>query len=154
MHDIIYRNNNLTNIKPTVHIFINKNSLNWGYVKNMDELFNLSKKNYPQYEWIQISPNFVFNVSETMKLFARTKLFVSATGSCSFNMIFLHPNCGVLLIDSTICNSPCIAIAHTLDIWFYYCASPHIRRDGRKGGTLDKNVFSKVLTKSRLRGGQ
>ncbi|EAX93194.1 hypothetical protein TVAG_199680 [Trichomonas vaginalis G3] len=146
LHDVIFRVNNLTNLKPTLHVFINKAKKNWGHVTNMHQLYDLSRKNFPQYDWRLLPDTFVLNASETMRTLARTKIFISATGSCSFNMIFLPQNSGLLLIDSRFLNSPCIAIAHTLNIWFYYIASNRINRiPGRTGGRLEVNVFNKSL---------
>ncbi|EAY21348.1 hypothetical protein TVAG_167230 [Trichomonas vaginalis G3] len=146
IHDLIYKVNNLTDIVPTEYVFINKEKNNWGYVKNMDELFNFTKDFYNKYNWTFLASDYVFNISNSMKQFSRTKVFVSATGSASFNMIFMHPNCGLLLIDSRACNSPCIAIAHSLGIWMYYVASDHINRTKLTGGKIELEIFNETLS--------
>ncbi|EAY04992.1 hypothetical protein TVAG_290620 [Trichomonas vaginalis G3] len=145
LHDIIYRNNNLTNIKPTEYIFINKESNNWGHVKNMQELFDAAQNKYPEIKWTQYPPDTVYNIERAMHLFARTKVFVSATGSTSFNIIFMHPNTSCLLIDGLFCNFPCLAIAHTLDLFFYYYGSDDISRFKKQLGNITVKPFMKAL---------
>lgn len=120
LHDVIYQKYDLEKIKPVNHIIWNKTPGKWGHIKNIEDVFSLTKKTYPQYNWY-ILPWTACNELEFLaKEFASAKLVLSSSGSFSFNMLYLHRESGILIMGNWYTDTPVMAAACSLDLWLIY----------------------------------
>lgn len=130
LREIIFKQNKLYEIKPVDHVFVNKNVGNWGYAKNMMELFNLAKAQYPQYNWYYYDDAITRHIVEFGKIMAAAKLFISAAGSIVFNDYLMHNETGVLIISRKFCDNPAILTTLHYHMWCLALVGESVHPDG------------------------
>ncbi|EAX86143.1 hypothetical protein TVAG_061210 [Trichomonas vaginalis G3] len=131
LREIVYSVNHLYDIKPVNHFFMNKNVGNWGYVKNMIELYNITKKLYPQYNWIYHDDSIINkNLTEFARFMASVKLFVSGAGSIVFNNYLMHNETGILVVSRSLCDNPAFQTALHYHMWLLALAGEVVTPNG------------------------
>ena len=79
---------NLTSIKPTRYCFSNRPENRPRYINNLEEIFNASKKEFPQYNW-EFVPDYK-DLKTMAKAYASYKFLFSPTGSNLIKTYFMH----------------------------------------------------------------
>lgn len=127
LHDLIYSKLDLERIPPVNHIIWNKTPGKWGHIQNIEDVLNYTKTNYPQYNWYILPWETCNNIIKLATEFAGAKLIISSSGSFSFNMIYLHRECGILVCGNSWSDGPVLAASHSLDLWMLYFAVSNFR---------------------------
>ena len=123
-----------TEIIPTDYNCMNKEPNRRRHIHNLGQLID-SLNNITNKTWSLI-PNKYSDVSKVAKIFASTKLLVLPQGAITFNMFYMHPNTGMLILMSDtldICN---ITISFLLGIWTISQLHKNIPIYGGKGGDI------------------
>ena len=92
---------------PRVNILIKKN--NNRIIQNFDDVYNLLKTNYSNYEWIVFdSEDEIYkNSIKTIQLFSQANLIIGAHGAGLTNMIFSSPNAKIIELHPDNCGNVC-----------------------------------------------
>ncbi|EAX94707.1 hypothetical protein TVAG_321440 [Trichomonas vaginalis G3] len=114
---------NLDRIKPTRYVFMNREYDKPRYIKNMDEIFNETKKAFPDINWENQTD--IYNLTEAASVFASIKFMYSPTGSNIFKCYLMHPF-SVMVVVSTRCadNSAAAAATHCDIFMIMYAGNP------------------------------
>lgn len=141
LRDRLHQNLNLSQIKPTRYVFLNRLPNLMRRLNNIDELVAFTKNKYPQYNWEVADPAVVHNIVENSRLMASTLYLVTTGGSNNFNGIFMHRDTYVVIAASNYLDYPNLAVYTEMDIWAIYA------NGGLKHGKVDaKQMFPvKVL---------
>ena len=90
---------------PKINILIKSNTNN--IISNFDNMYNLLKENYSDYQWIIYDEtNQVFNdIIKTIQLFSQANLIVGSHDSGLTNMIFASSDCKILELHPENCGN-------------------------------------------------
>ncbi|EAY07087.1 hypothetical protein TVAG_140610 [Trichomonas vaginalis G3] len=144
-HDIIYEKYDLEKIVPTQHTIYNKPKGLWGHVSNMPQILEWTRAQYPQYKWIEYDYKTITNLSYVSKVIAATKIFFINSGSCVFNCIYLHKDCGVYILGNNLCDRNVFVGAYTLHLWLINVASPGFRWHMDVPTEFDIDLYKQTL---------
>jgi hypothetical protein len=134
---------NTTKIKPTLHVFMNRNK-GQRYIQNYKEIINCLN-NITSIDWILFINDYK-NPEENARNFASIKIMVCAGGSFIWNAFQMHPYTGIYILKGNYIDY-CIAIVtYHLSIWMMAQTNPNIPQMGGEGGdanitTLKNNIF-------------
>ena len=101
------------------YIFSNRPKYASRHVDNLEELFNLTKCQFPEYDW-EIDKNLNYcNLNEISHAFATFKLLVAPSGSNTVNMIYMNRNytTGICLIHSNAADYAIFAHVLVSELW-------------------------------------
>ena len=121
---------NLSNEKPTNYIFQNRNKGDKRYIENWNELFNLTTKIFPEYNW-QINQITVYELTYISRFFNSILFIVWPTGSNVANTIFMQPKTYTLVIFSDWLDIPamCSCISCEINMIIHQSPGKHWAKD-------------------------
>ena len=139
---------NTTNLIPTKYRCINKEPKRRRHVTNMKELIETLNQE-TNINW-DLIPNDYSNTSRVAIIFATTKLIVIPCGSITFNMFYMHPYTGMMIILPNRCDYSNFLISYMLGISAIGQIHPHIPFVGGTGGPVNisevvRNVFRLII---------
>ena len=106
-------------IKAYRYIFSNRPPGASRHVDNFIEFYNITLKQFPEYEWEIDKGIDYLNLKEIAKTFATFKLLVAPSGSNTVNMLYMNRNytTGICLIHSISADYPIFTNSLMAQIW-------------------------------------
>ena len=124
---ILYREKfNLTKIKATEHVLINREKQYARHLKNFDELVAYVRENIPEYKWTVMQDKFS-TMLEAGKEWAKIKVLLTPTGSNLVRCIAMSPGTAILCIFANRYDWEVIAITQVFDLFLYVLPIPAMR---------------------------
>ena len=129
-HQIIVDTYNLSNVKNDQYVFCNRDKGFCRHITNIDEVFNQTKLQYPQYDWkylIDIFPT----LKETFINWITVKFMFLPTGSNTHKCLAMKP--GSVMVVATSCDNfdsaamRIISSSDVFNIWFTVPGMKHFK---------------------------
>ena len=129
-HQILVDKYNLSNVKNDQYVFCNREKGLRRHITNMEEVFNQTKLQYPQYEWknlIDIFPT----LKETYINWIRIKFIFLPTGSNTHKCLAMKPG-SVMVVAMSVDSFDSAAIriissSNVFNIWFWVPGMKHFK---------------------------